>query len=59
MIECRLPSGVDTTTDDGMSRLDSGSYLVAKVRHIILNGDRPQYTQALELIKNDIQEVVS
>tara|TARA_R110000823_G_scaffold189890_6_gene321658 strand:- start:1118 stop:2476 length:1359 start_codon:yes stop_codon:yes gene_type:complete len=59
MIECRLPSGVDTTTDDGMSRLDSGSYLVSKVRHIILNGDRPQYTQALELIKNDIQEVVS
>lgn len=59
MIECRLPSGVDTTTDDGMSRLDSGSYLVAKVRHIILNGDRPQYTQALELIKNDIQGVVT
>jgi hypothetical protein len=57
IIECRFPSGVDTDNDSGLSRLDSGSYLVAKVRHMILSGDRPQYTQALELIKTDLQEV--
>lgn len=59
IIDCRFPSGVDATSDGGVSRLDSGSYLVAKVRHMILNGDRPQYTQALELIKTDLQEVTS
>jgi hypothetical protein len=58
MIECRFPTGIDSEKDKGVSRLDSGSYLVSKVRHIILNGDRPQYTMALELIKGDLQEVV-
>lgn len=58
VIECRFPSGVDAKKGEGVSRLDSGNYLVTKVRHIILNTDRPQYTQALELIKTDLQEVV-
>lgn len=58
MIECRFPTGIDSDKDKGVSRLDSGSYLVSKIRHIILNGDRPQYTMALELIKGDLQEVV-
>ena len=57
VIECRFPSGADDRANAGMSRLDSGNYLVSKVRHIILNTDRPQYTQALELIKGDLQEV--
>jgi hypothetical protein len=59
MIECRLPAGSDAKSIAGESRLDSGNYLVAKVRHIVLNSDRPQYTQALELIKTDLQEVTS
>lgn len=59
VIECRFPSGVDTSKDRGVSRLDSGTYFVAKVRHMILNGERPQYTQALELIKTDLQEAAA
>lgn len=59
MIECRFPAGSDAKDTAGESRLDSGNYLVAKVRHIVLNSDRPQYTQALELIKTDLQEVTS
>jgi hypothetical protein len=60
VINLRLPSGIDVTTGkDQISRLDSGTYTVAKIRQIILLGDRPQYTQALELIKHDIQEVSS
>ena len=58
MIQCSFPAGVDSKDTTGVSRLDSGNYLVAKVRHMILNGDRPQYTMALELIKGDLQEVV-
>lgn len=58
VIECRFPSGEDSNKNTGVSRLDSGSYLVSKARHMILNGDRPQYTMALELIKGDLQEVV-
>lgn len=57
VIECRFPSGSDDKANAGMSRLDSGNYLVSKIRHIVLNTDRPQYTQALELIKGDLQEV--
>lgn len=59
VIECRFPSSIDSDDDTGVSRLDSGFYVVTKVRHIILNGDRPQYTQALELIKTDLQEAVA
>lgn len=60
VINVKLPSGIDVTSGkDQISRLDSGTYTVAKIRQIILLGDRPQYTQALELIKHDIQEVSS
>lgn len=59
VVELKLPSAVDTGTDSGEARLTSGSYMVSKVRHMILNNDRPQYTQALELIKTDLQEVSS
>ncbi len=59
VIECRFPSSVDVDSDNGSARLVTGTYIVTKVRHIILNGDRPQYTQALELVKTDLQEVES
>lgn len=55
MIECRLPSGIDSAKDRGTSRLLTGNYLVSKVRHSIINGDRPQHTMSLELIKGDLQ----
>lgn len=56
VIQCRLPSGADDKENEGVSRLTAGFYLVAKVRHMVLNNDRPQYTQALELIKSDLEE---
>lgn len=60
VINVRLPSGVDTTTGkDTTSKMDSGTYTVTKIRQMISMGDRPQYTQALELIKHDLQEVAS
>lgn len=58
VIRCRFPSGADDKEGEGTSRFTSGYYLVSKVRHIVLNTDRPQYTQALELIKSDIEEVM-
>lgn len=58
VIRCRFPSGADDKEGQGTSRFTSGFYLVSKVRHIVLNTDRPQYTQALELIKSDIEEVM-
>lgn len=54
VIECTLPSATGMTEDQGGSRLDSGNYLVSKVRHTIINSDRPQHTMALELIKSGI-----
>lgn len=56
MIQCQFPSGVDADDQSGLSRLDSGNYLVSKARHMITMGDRPQYSMALELIKGDLQE---
>lgn len=60
VINLKLPSGIDVSTGQNqISRLDSGTYTVTKIRQMILLGDRPQYTQSLELIKHDIQEVSS
>jgi len=60
VVNVKLPSGKDTTSGQTrISRLDSGTYTVSKIRQMILLGDRPQYTQALELIKHDLQEVSS
>lgn len=56
MIKCKFPSATSSDSDKGISRLDSGNYLVAKVRHMITNGDRPQHTMALELIKGSLTE---
>lgn len=56
MIKCTFPSATTADDDKGKSRLDSGNYLVTKVRHMITNGDRPQHTMALELIKGSLTE---
>ena len=56
VIKCRFPSASGSDDDTGLSRLDSGNYLVTHVRHIIINGDRPHHTMALQLVKNDLSE---
>lgn len=54
MIICHLPAATSIDNDKPASRLYAGNYLVAKIRHIILNSDRPQHAMALELIKGDL-----
>ena len=56
MIKCRFPSTDSGKDNKGVSRLDSGNYLVTKVRHMIINSDRPQHTMALELVKGSLTE---
>ena len=56
MIKCHFPSATSFKNAKGTSRLDSGNYLVTKVRHMILNTDRPQHTISLELIKGGLTE---
>lgn len=58
VIKCRFPSASGSDDDKGLSRLDSGNYLVTHVRHIIINGDRPNHTMALQIVKNDLSENV-
>jgi len=54
MIICHLPSATSIDDDKPKSRLYAGNYLVSKIRHIILNGDRPQHAMSLELIRGDL-----
>lgn len=56
VITCYLPAATGMTEDPENARLDSGNYLVTKVRHIIINSDRPQHTIALELVKGSFLE---
>lgn len=56
MINCTFPAATSIDNDKNVSRLDSGNYLVSKLRHIILLGDRPQHTISLELIKGNLTE---
>lgn len=56
VITCTFPSATIMSTDEGVGRLDSGNYLIAKLRHIILKADRPQHTISLELIKIGLTE---
>lgn len=55
-IKCSFPSATASDNDKGISRLDSGNYLISGLRHIITNGDRPGHTIALELIKTGFTE---
>lgn len=56
MIRCTFPSASSFDDATGTSRLDSGNYLITRLRHIILINDRPQHTISLELVKNDLSE---
>jgi len=56
MIKCNLPSASSFDDAAGSSRLDSGNYLITRLRHIILMGDRPQHTIALEIVKLNFTE---
>jgi hypothetical protein len=56
VIKCSFPSAAGFDNETGISRLDSGNYLVTYVRHMIVNGDRGTHTMSLELVKNDFRE---
>ena len=56
MITCNFPETVGMSKDPAMARLDSGNYLVSKVRHMISLGDRPQHTMSMELLKGNFLE---
>jgi hypothetical protein len=56
VIKCSFPSAAGFDNETGVSRLDSGNYLVTYVRHMIINGDRGTHTMSLELVKNDFTE---
>jgi hypothetical protein len=56
VIKCSFPSAAGFDNETGVSRLDSGNYLVTYVRHMIVNGDRGTHTMSLELVKNDFTE---
>jgi hypothetical protein len=55
LIECSFPSAADRADDSGITRLDSGNYLITHLRHIILNTDRPQHAIACNLMKAGMQ----
>lgn len=56
VIECTLPSSVSASDTPDEMRLHSGNYLVAALRHMILNGDRPQHVISMALEKNGYVE---
>lgn len=56
MINCSFPSATSVDNDKNISRLDSGNYLISKLSHIILLGDRPQHTISMELLKGSLTE---
>jgi hypothetical protein len=56
VIKCSFPSAAGFDDETGVSRLDSGNYLVTYVRHMIINGDRGTHTMSLELVKNNLLE---
>lgn len=51
VIECSFPTASDAENDPGKTRLDSGNYLITHLRHIIINGVRPQHAIACNLMK--------
>jgi hypothetical protein len=58
VIQCSFPSAAGFDNETGISRLDSGNYLVTYVRHMIINGDRGTHTMSLELVKNNFLETL-
>ena len=53
VITCNLPKVSGLTDEKKAQKLDSGNYLVSKLRHMITLSDRPNYTQSAELIKGN------
>lgn len=45
----------DMEKRDGPQQRISGQYMVGKIRHMILNDDRPKYTMAMEIFKSGVQ----
>lgn len=58
VIKCNFPAAIDAENNKGWSRLDSGNYLISKLRHTILIGDRPQHSISLELIRGFMSETI-
>lgn len=58
VIECHFPTATGTTEKDHKEdRLQSGKFLVSKVRHILINSEgRQKYTMSFELIKGGLFE---
>jgi hypothetical protein len=55
VIKCNFPSAIDVENAK-VARLESGNYLISKLRHIIMNSDRPQHMISLELLKGNLSE---
>lgn len=58
VIECHFPTATGTTEKDHKEdRLQSGKFLISKVRHILVNSEgRQKYNMSFELIKGGLFE---
>jgi hypothetical protein len=52
LISCAIATGSGLTEGGSFSQTTETNYLISKVRHMIVCGNRPYYTQSLELINN-------
>lgn len=52
-IKCTVTTATGTTEKE---KTESNNYVVSKIRHMILNGARPVYTQSCELIGNSYDD---
>lgn len=51
-----LPKIEGVTRDKQKDEIQSGNYLISKLRHMILNSDRPQHSMSMELIRGSLSE---
>lgn len=52
LVGATVVTGSGLTEGGSFEKASETNYLVTKIRHMIINGDRPQYTQSLELLNN-------
>jgi hypothetical protein len=52
LVGATVVTGSALTEGGSFNKAAETNYLVTKIRHMIINGDRPQYTQSLELVNN-------
>lgn len=45
----------DITGNEGKTIRSSGQYMVGKIRHMIINDDRPKYLMSMEIFKSGVQ----